>query len=95
LAAVTREGAAGEAQIPYEQARDQLTEVVRRLENGGLTLEESLALWERGERLADICAQWLEGARARLAAAKPDPAGPPQHPERPEPPENGDNAAPF
>jgi exodeoxyribonuclease VII small subunit len=45
--------------------------VVRRLEGGGLTLEQSLELWERGERLADICSQWLEGARARLAAALP------------------------
>jgi exodeoxyribonuclease VII small subunit len=62
--------------IPYEQARDQLTEVVRRLEGGGLTLEESLELWERGERLADVCSQWLEGARARLAAAKPTSAVP-------------------
>jgi exodeoxyribonuclease VII small subunit len=53
----------------YEQARDELVDVVRRLENGGLTLEESLALWERGERLATICQQWLDGARARLAAA--------------------------
>jgi exodeoxyribonuclease VII small subunit len=55
--------------LPYEQARDQLTELVKRLEAGGLTLEQSLELWERGERLADICAQWLEGARARLATA--------------------------
>jgi exodeoxyribonuclease VII small subunit len=55
--------------VPYEQARDQLAEVVRRLESGGLTLEDSLELWERGERLAAICEQWLEGARARLAAA--------------------------
>ncbi|MBO0824232.1 MAG: exodeoxyribonuclease VII small subunit, partial [Actinobacteria bacterium] len=54
---------------PYEQARDELTELVRRLEAGGLTLEESLALWERGEELAAICADWLEGARARLNAA--------------------------
>ena len=57
--------------MPYEQARDELIEVVRRLEGGGLTLEESLKLWERGERLAAICLQWLEGARARLAAALP------------------------
>ncbi|MER7542523.1 exodeoxyribonuclease VII small subunit [Spirillospora sp. NPDC127506] len=58
------------AQKPsYEQARDELTEVVKRLEAGGLTLEESLDLWERGERLAAICEEWLEGARARLAAA--------------------------
>ena len=57
--------------MPYEQARDELIEVVRRLEGGGLTLEESLKLWERGERLAAICQQWLEGARARLVAALP------------------------
>ena len=60
----------GTAEKPsYEQARDELTEVVKRLEAGGLTLEESLDLWERGERLAAICEEWLEGARARLAAA--------------------------
>lgn len=53
----------------YEQARDELADVVRRLETGGLTLEESLQLWERGERLATVCEEWLEGARARLAAA--------------------------
>ena len=53
----------------YEQARDELTELVKRLEAGGLTLEQSLQLWERGERLAVICEEWLEGARARLAAA--------------------------
>jgi exodeoxyribonuclease VII small subunit len=54
---------------PYEQARDQLAELVKRLEAGGLTLEESLQLWERGERLAEVCTEWLEGARARLAEA--------------------------
>ncbi|MER5770708.1 exodeoxyribonuclease VII small subunit [Streptomyces sp. NPDC001985] len=53
----------------YEQARDELIEVVRRLEAGGTTLEESLALWERGEELARVCRHWLEGARARLDAA--------------------------
>lgn len=53
----------------YEQAREELVEVVRRLENGGVTLEESLALWERGEALATICQQWLDGARARLDEA--------------------------
>ena len=74
--------AAPAAEMPYEQARDELIEVVRRLEGGGLTLEESLQLWERGEHLAAICLQWLEGARARLAAALPaqdepgDPAAP-------------------
>ena len=55
--------------LGYEQARDELVEVVRRLEAGGATLEESLALWERGEELARICRHWLEGARARLDAA--------------------------
>ena len=53
----------------YEQARDELAELVRRLEAGGLTLEQSLQLWERGEQLAAICEEWLEGARARLATA--------------------------
>lgn len=53
----------------YEQARDELIDVVRRLEAGGATLEESLALWERGEELAKVCRHWLEGARARLDAA--------------------------
>jgi exodeoxyribonuclease VII small subunit len=53
----------------YEQAREELVEVVRRLETGGVTLEESLALWERGEALAAACQQWLDGARARLDAA--------------------------
>ena len=52
----------------YEAARDELTEVVRRLEAGGATLEESLALWERGEALAAVCQAWLDGARARLDA---------------------------
>jgi exodeoxyribonuclease VII small subunit len=58
-----------EAPPAYEDARDQLTELVKRLEAGGLTLEQSLDLWERGEQLAAICEEWLEGARARLAAA--------------------------
>ncbi|MFH9978442.1 exodeoxyribonuclease VII small subunit [Streptomyces sp. NPDC017179] len=55
--------------LGYEQARDELIEVVRRLEAGGTSLEESLALWERGEELAKVCRHWLEGARARLDAA--------------------------
>ena len=54
--------------LSYEQARDELAGVVRRLETGGLTLEQSLELWERGEKLAAICAEWLDGARARLTA---------------------------
>ena len=60
--------------LGYEQARAELADVVRRLEAGGLSLEDSLALWERGERLADVCQQWLDGARRRLdAALHPDP----------------------
>ena len=58
-----------ESPLSYEQARGELVEVVQRLEAGGSTLEESLALWERGEELARICREWLEGARARLDAA--------------------------
>lgn len=58
----------GEESLGYEQARDELVEVVRRLETGGISLEESLALWERGEKLANVCQQWLDGARARLDA---------------------------
>ena len=53
----------------YEQAREELVDVVRRLETGAATLEESLALWERGEALAAICQEWLDGARAKLDAA--------------------------
>ena len=56
-------------QPTYEQAREELVEVVRRLETGSATLEESLALWERGEALAAMCQQWLDGARARLDSA--------------------------
>jgi exodeoxyribonuclease VII small subunit len=62
----------GDAPIPdlgYEEAREELIEVVRRLESGGTTLEESLALWERGEALARTCQHWLDGARRRLDAA--------------------------
>jgi exodeoxyribonuclease VII small subunit len=55
--------------LGYEQAREELLEVVRRLEAGGTSLEESLALWERGEQLARVCQRWLDGARARLDAA--------------------------
>jgi exodeoxyribonuclease VII small subunit len=53
----------------YEAARDELAEVVRKLEAGGATLEESLALWERGEELAKVCQSWLDGARARMDKA--------------------------
>jgi exodeoxyribonuclease VII small subunit len=56
-------------ELSYEEAREELVEVVRRLESGGSNLEESLALWERGEKLAQICQSWLDGARRRLEAA--------------------------
>ena len=52
--------------LSYEQARAELEDVVRRLEAGGVPLEESLALWERGEELAAICQRWLDAARTRL-----------------------------
>jgi exodeoxyribonuclease VII small subunit len=57
-------------QLSYEDARNQLVEVVQRLEAGGVGLEESLALWERGEALANHCESWLAGAKARLDAAR-------------------------
>lgn len=56
--------------LSYEEAREQLVKVVGQLEAGGVSLEQSLALWERGEALADHCEQWLEGARKRLSAAR-------------------------
>ena len=57
--------------VAYEVARDELASVVQQLEAGGLTLEESLALWERGEELAAVCQRWLDSARTRLEAAQP------------------------
>lgn len=69
----TPETTAPEAKVDtlsYEQAREELVAVVSQLEAGGVSLERSLALWERGEALADRCEVWLEGAKARLAAAR-------------------------
>jgi exodeoxyribonuclease VII small subunit len=60
---------ADKPELTYEQARDELVAVVTKLEAGGTTLEESLALWQRGEDLATLCEQYLEGARQRLDAA--------------------------
>lgn len=54
----------------YEAARDELTEIVRQLEQGGATLEQSLSLWERGEQLVQVCHSWLDGAQQRLDAAR-------------------------
>ncbi len=56
-------------QPSYEEAREELVDVVRRLESGGTSLEDSLALWERGEKLAQVCQEWLDGAKRRLDAA--------------------------
>ena len=56
--------------LSYEQARDELVLIVQRLESGGAPLEESLALWERGEELAAICQAWLDGAKAKVDAAR-------------------------
>lgn len=57
-------------QLSYEQAREELIRVVQRLESGGTPLAESLALWERGERLAALCQSWLDGAQAKIDAAR-------------------------
>jgi len=66
--------------LPYEQARADLVEVVRKLESGGVPLAESMALWERGEELAAICQTWLDSARSRIdqarSAAAPEPGRP-------------------
>lgn len=59
----------------YEQARTELAEIVRALEAGTQSLEESLALWERGEALATLCETWLQAARERLAAGDPTAEG--------------------
>jgi len=56
--------------LTYEQARDELVRVVTELEQGGVTLEQSIALWERGEALARRCEEWLIGAKQRLDAAR-------------------------
>lgn len=57
--------------ISYEAAKDELAEVVESLEEGSATLEQSLKLWERGEELAKICQEWLDGAKKKLDAVKP------------------------
>ena len=64
------DASSGVASLSYEEARDELVRVVNELEQGASTLEESLALWERGEALAKRCEEWLLGAKARLDAAR-------------------------
>jgi len=61
---------APEPGLSYEQAREELIAVVKKLESGGAPLDESLALWERGERLASICQEFLDGAQTRVDAAR-------------------------
>lgn len=56
----------------FEDAREELSEIVGKLEAGGLTLEESLALWNRGEEVARVCTEWLEKAQSVLDAAAED-----------------------
>ena len=62
--------AASEKKLSYEQAREELAEIVESLEDGSATLEDSLKLWERGEELAKICQEWLDGAKKKIEAAK-------------------------
>lgn len=59
-----------EGELSYETAREELVQVVQKLEAGGVSLAESLQLWERGERLADTCQRWLDGARERIEQAR-------------------------
>jgi exodeoxyribonuclease VII small subunit len=61
---------ASESKLSYEAARDELAEIVESLEDGSASLEESLKLWERGEELAKICQEWLDGAKEKLASVK-------------------------
>jgi exodeoxyribonuclease VII small subunit len=70
MAGIPDDAAAADTQEPtYEQARDELIQIVAQLEAGGTTLEQSLTLWQRGEDLASICERYLDAARARLDAA--------------------------
>ncbi|MEN9752633.1 MAG: hypothetical protein RL670_324 [Actinomycetota bacterium] len=68
-AAKSADANADVANLSYEAARDELMKVVSQLETGSATLEQSLALWERGEALAAACEAWLSGARKRLDQA--------------------------
>jgi exodeoxyribonuclease VII small subunit len=70
MSAVSTPDSSDIASLSYEQARDELVRVVTELEQGGATLEQSIALWERGEALARRCEEWLIGAKERLDAAR-------------------------
>lgn len=70
MVSMTESSAASVSDLSFEQARDELVRVVAELEQGAPTLEQSLALWERGEALAARCEEWLLGAKRRLEAAR-------------------------
>lgn len=74
------------AQFSYEQARDGLARIVAALEAGTQSLEQSLALWERGEMLAQRCTEWLDRAQARLDQVSAGPAAAEPEPDRDAPP---------
>ena len=57
------------AELTYEDARDELTSIVSRLEGGQVPLEESMRLWRRGEALAEHCTAWLDGAQRQITEA--------------------------
>lgn len=61
--------------LSYEAAREQLVQVVHQLESGSVPLSESMALWERGEKLAALCQSWLDGAKATIDASRPGASG--------------------
>ena len=79
-----------EPELTYEQARQELIEVVQKLESGGVPLAESMQLWERGEQLATLCQEFLDGAKARVTAARqpsvtePSESGKPTKPALPD-----------
>lgn len=56
-------------ELNYEQARDELVEIVKILELGQMSLDESLNYWERGEELAAYCEKYLDGASTRIEKA--------------------------
>lgn len=67
-----------EQALSYEQAREELIRVVQQLESGGTPLAESLALWERGERLAALCQEFLDGAQAKIEDTRPSTSSGPE-----------------
>ncbi|AQP47930.1 exodeoxyribonuclease VII small subunit [Tessaracoccus aquimaris] len=59
-----------EKEPTYEEAREELMQVVAQLESGGTSLADSMALWQRGERLADLCQRFLDGAKEQVAKSR-------------------------